>query len=233
MPRTARSTPAGFCYHAFNRGNARRQVFHHEGDYAAFGGLLREAVAGTSARLLGFCLMPNHFHLALWPQRNDDLSSLMHWLLTTHARRYQKQYRSTGHVWQGRFKAFPIQEDDQLLAVLRYLERNPLRAGRVERAEDWRWSSLRWHLEAPLMAFLHAGPVARPNEWAKHLNTPQSDAHLAALRRCAQHGAPFGNDDWVKPTADKLGLGFTLRRPGRPKKQQAEPGARPVEASLF
>jgi hypothetical protein len=98
--------------------------------------------------------MPNHFHLAAWPTGAEDLSAAMHWLLTTHACRYQKLYRSTGHVWQGRFKVFPIQEDDHLLTVLRYIERNPLRAGLVPQAQDWRWSSLRWLLDPPRLPFL-------------------------------------------------------------------------------
>jgi putative transposase len=144
----------------------------------------------------------------------------MHWLLTTHARRYQKCYHTTGHVWQGRFRCFPIQEDEHLLAVLRYIERNPLRAGLVPRAEDWRWSSLRWHLRPPQLSFLHAGPVPRPPDWAAHVHAPQTEADLAALRRCAVRGTPFGAEGWVGPTASRLGLEYTLRRRGRPPGRQ-------------
>jgi REP element-mobilizing transposase RayT len=123
MPRTARAAIGGFCYHVLNRGNGRAQVFHHDADYHAFVKLLQQAVARTSARLISHCLIPNHFHLALWPVRDDDLALFMHWLLTTQAGRYRKQYQSTGHVWQGRFRAFPIQDDEHLLCVLRYIER--------------------------------------------------------------------------------------------------------------
>jgi putative transposase len=115
MPRTARATAGGYCYHVLNRGNRRAGVFHADGDYEAFVRLLGEAVARFPVRLLGFCLMANHFHLALWPPGDADLSACMHWLLTTHASRYLKRYRTTGHVWQGRFKAVPIEEDDHLL----------------------------------------------------------------------------------------------------------------------
>jgi len=80
-------------------------------------------------RVLAYCLMPNHFHLALWPQADGDLSRWMQWVLTAHVRRYHRHYGSSGHVWQGRFKAFPIQADGHLLTVLRYIERNPVRAG--------------------------------------------------------------------------------------------------------
>ena len=88
--------------------------------------------------------MPNHLHLALWPRPDGDVSRWMHWLMIAYVRRHLGRYRSSGHVWHGRLEAFPIQEDGHLLAVLRYIERNPLRAGLVGRAEEWRWSSLRW-----------------------------------------------------------------------------------------
>ncbi|HEV3261560.1 MAG TPA: transposase [Gemmataceae bacterium] len=205
MPRTARSTPGGFCSHALNRGNGRADVFHAKADYDRFVRLLAEAVGGFPVRLLAFCLMPNHFHLAVWPPGDRDLSACMHWLLTTHASRYQKQHRSTSHVWQGRFKAFPIHEDARLLTVLRYIERTPLRAGLVSRPEDWRCSSLRWHLYPPQLAFLHAGPVPRPPDEAAWVNAPHRDAELSALRRCAQRGTPFGADAWVGRTAARLG----------------------------
>src|SRR5579864_6452537 len=101
--------------------------------------------------------MTNHFHLALGPRQNGDLSASMGWLLTAHVRRYHRHYHSSGHVWQGRFRAFPIQEDDHLLTVLRYIERNPVRAGLVEQAQDWRWSSAAAGRGATPV--LHAGPV--------------------------------------------------------------------------
>jgi len=125
-----------------NRGNNRARVFHKDGDFEAFVDLLAEAKLRIPMRILGYCVLPNHFHLALWPLGDGDLGRWMHWLLTAHVRRYQRHYHSTGHAWQGRFKAFPIQEDEHLLVVLRYIERNPLRAGLVERAEEWSWSSL-------------------------------------------------------------------------------------------
>ena len=107
--------------------------------------------------------MPTHVHLAVWPTRDWDLSRFLHWLLTAHVRRYHRHYQSSGHVRQGRFKAFPIQQDDHLLTVLRYIERNPLRAGLVARVNDWRWSSL-W--ERGRGGGLHPSPVSGPSDWA-------------------------------------------------------------------
>jgi len=143
MPRTARASVGGLCYHVINRGNARDTVFHKDADYQAFVDLIGDACERLPKRVLAYCLLSNHFHLVLWPHRDGDLSRWMQWCLTAHVRRYHKHYRSSGHVWQGRFKAFPIEQDEHLLTVLRYVERNPLRAELVKRAELWRWSSLR------------------------------------------------------------------------------------------
>jgi putative transposase len=148
MPRTARASAGDVAYHVINRGNGRMRVFHRAADYAAFLRLLADAnerffrETRGSMRILGYCLMPSHFHLVLWPRRDGDLSRWMQWLLTAHVRRYHRLRGTSGHVWQGRFKAFPIQQDDHLLTVLRYVERNPLRARLVKRAELWPWSSL-------------------------------------------------------------------------------------------
>jgi putative transposase len=103
MPRTARASAGGVVYHVINRGNARNEVFHKEEDYVAFQKLLRDAQRRCPMRILSYCLMPNHFHLILWPHRAGDLSRWMQWLLTAHVRRYHRHYGSSGHVWQGRF----------------------------------------------------------------------------------------------------------------------------------
>ena len=220
MPRNPRASLGGYCYHVLNRGNGRRRIFHKDGDYAAFVKLLREAGERTPVRLLAYCLMPNHFHLALWPRDDGDLSAYMMWLLTAHVRRYHRHYHSSGHVYQGRFRAFPIQEDDHLLSVLRYIERNALRAGLVERAQDWRWCSAAppW-IGAPV---LDAGPVPRPAGWLKNVNTPQTEAEVEALRECIRRRRPYGDLAWMERTARQLGVETSLRPLGRPRKPMAE-----------
>ena len=109
----------GICYHTLNRGNARAEVFHKDNDYAAFVALMGQACDRLPMRVLAYCLMPNHFHLVLWPRHDGDLSHWMQWLLTSHVRRYHRHYHGSGHVWQGRFKAFPIQQDEHLLTFMR------------------------------------------------------------------------------------------------------------------
>jgi putative transposase len=219
MPRAARASVGGVCYHVLNRGNGRREVFLKDGDYQAFLKAIGHACVEVPMSVLAFCLMPNHFHLAVRPHKDGDLSRWMHWLLNTHVRRYHQHYHSGGHIWQGRFKAFPIQEDEHLLAVLRYIERNPVRANLVRRAERWAWSSARhWNAAEGRPTYLAPGPVARPRDWLGWVNRPATAAEEEAIRRSVARGAPFGDVGWVQTTAQLLGLGSTLRPRGRPRK---------------
>jgi putative transposase len=198
-------------------------VFHGEGDFHAFVRLIGQANARVRMRVLAYCLMPNHFHLAVWPERDGDLSRWMHWLLTAHVRRYRKVHRGSGHIWQGRFKAFPIQEDEHLLRVIRYIERNPLRAGLVTGAELWPWSSLQARSRSEPLRWLHPSPVALPKEWPRYVNLAMHDNELAQLRHSVAHGTPFGDPSWVEMTVKRLGLEETLHPPGRPPKGSRAP----------
>lgn len=218
MPRTARAAVGGLCYHVLNRGNARAEVFHKPEDYDAFVGLFAEANERLPMRILGWCLMPNHFHLVLRPHDDGDLGRWMQWLMTSHVRRYHRHYHGSGHVWQGRFKAFPIQADEHFLSVLRYVERNACRAGLVERAEDWRWGSLHFRTRAAGPKILAASPVKLPSGWAALVNRPQRESEVKSIRNSIQRGAPLGSERWTTTTAERLGLESTLRPRGRPPK---------------
>ena len=219
MPRTARAAVGGTCYHVINRGNARAQVFHKDGDYETFEALIDRACQRLPLRVLAYCLMPNHFHLVLWPRDDGDLSRWMQWLTTAHVRRYHAHYDSSGHVWQGRFKAFPMQQDEHLLAVLRYVERNPVRAELVKRAEDWAWSSAHYlDRRRPAPEWLVPGPVSRPGNWRRQLNQVEPATQLEGLRRAVNRGTPWGTERWARQTAQRLGLESTLRPRGRPRK---------------
>jgi putative transposase len=219
MPRTVRASVGNVCYHVINRGNGRARVFHDDADFQAFIDLLPLACERLPMRVCGYCLMSNHFHLVLWPRHDRDLSHWMQWLLTAHVRRHHKRHRGSGHVWQGRFKAFPIQQDEHLLTVLRYVERNPLRARMVRSAKNWKWSSLRSYVGRSRPAWLHEGPVDRPRRWLEDVNRAQPHEVEQALRRSIQRGTPFGGEAWARRTADRLGLEASLNPRGRPRKE--------------
>lgn len=215
MPRTARADVADLCSHVMTRGNGRATVFHDDADYDAFVDLMRRANRRLPMRVLAWCLMPNHVHLVLRPYRDGDLGRWMHWLLTAHVKRHRARYATVGRIWQGRFKAAPIQQDDHLLVVLRYVERNPLRARLVDRAGQWRWSSLRARTIAT-DGLTSAPPVRLPPDWDRFVDLPQTAAEIDRVRNAIARGRPFGDPAWTRGTAERLGLLGTLRARGRP-----------------
>jgi len=225
MPKRKRMYMFGLVYHVLNRSVGRATIFHDAADYAAFEDLLLSASVLTSVRLLTFCLMPNHWHLVLWPQADGNLSGFMHRLTMTHTMRWHHAHGTlgTGPLYQGRFKSFPVDTDEHFLTVCRYVERNALRANLVERAEDWRWSGL-WHRRNPShRGGLSAWPVAPPSNWVDHVNEPQTEAEMQALRRSLRKGLPFGSEAWQQAAADQFGVDLAPRQPGRPRRSPSTP----------
>ena len=144
MPRRPRLSTGGIAYHVLNRRVGRLELFEKPADYFSFEKILSEAHDRTGIRIAAYCLMPNHWHLLLWPRTDGELSEVMRWVTVTHSQRWHAHRHSsgTGPVYQGRLKSFPVQTDEHFLAVARYVERNALRAKLVERAEGWQWSSI-------------------------------------------------------------------------------------------
>ena len=220
MPRRPRVATGGDVYHALNRAVGRSTIFEKAGDYAAFEQVLEEAREQVEMRLLSFCVMPNHWHLVLWPREDGDLSTYLCWLTNTHTRRWHLAHRTvgTGPLYQGRFKSFPVQEDGHFFTVCRYVERNALRANLVAAAQQWRWSSL-WHRVNKSQAVtLASWPIGPGPQWLEYVNQIETEAELKALRRSTQGGTPFGATVWQQATAKRLGLESTLRPPGRPRR---------------
>ena len=212
-------------FHVLNRANARARIFAKDGDYAAFERVLCETLAKKPMRILGYLVMPNHWHMVLWPEHDGDLASFMQRLTTTHVRRWHLHRKTVGcgHLYQGTYKSFPIDADEHLLTVLAYVERNALRAGLVERAEDWRWSSL-WRWQHPEVTEdvppLTNWPVDRPRQWLFQVNRQPAQTELESLQTAVQRGRPFGSEVWQAMAAQKLGLESTFHPRGRPKKRQ-------------
>jgi putative transposase len=219
MPRIARVAPGGMVYHVLNRGVGRMRLFRDDADYAAWERVIEETLQLTPMRICAYCWMPNHWHLVLWPQRDGQLSTFMQRMTNRHTQRWQRAKRRVGygHLYQGRFKSFPIESDEHFYAVVRYVERNALRAGLVERAEHWPWGSLRTRTQRSSPFPLSDWPLPRPSRWPNHVNQPQSEAELAAIRGCLRRGRPYGGEQWTERMAHKLGLESTLRPRGRPR----------------
>ena len=229
MSRPNRYAPGGMVFHVLNRGVGRRTLFEKESDYLAFEKVLAETLHTRPMRICAYCLMPNHWHFVLWPEKDGDLPAFMQQLTNTHAKRWKhyRQETGDGHLYQGRYKSFPVQTEDYFYQVVRYVERNALRANLAKRAESWPWSSLgrRLRFRANMLMIQTFNfsdlcapwPLPRPDNWLDLVNQPQSEAELEALRRCANRGCPMGNPDWVENTAKQLGIESTQRARGRPK----------------
>ena len=179
-------------------------------------------------RICSYCVMPNHWHFVLWPQHDGDLAAFMQRLTVTHVTRWQKNRRRVGegHVYQGRFKSFPVETDDYFYQLVRYVERNALRANLVPRAEEWRWSSLwrREHGSPAEQTLLAEWPMPCPRHWLRYVNEAETESELEALRRSVHRGQPFGSGDWVEETVKQLNLASTIRPRGRPRR---------IERSLY
>lgn len=221
MARSPRVDVVNIPCHVLNRANRRAQMFMTHGDYAAFERLLEEAKKQAPVALYAYCLMPNHWHLVAAPYSDGALSVFIQWLTHTHAKRWNTAHDATGtgHLYQDRFKSFPIQTDEHFLTVCRYVERNALRANLVERAEHWRWSSA-WRRQFgsdEQSGILDAWPVPRSNDYLEWLNTPHTADELQAIRSSIQRGKPYGAPEWTGHIAGQFGI--SVRQRGRPRKK--------------
>jgi putative transposase len=231
MPRPLRPIDDDLIYHVINRGNNRQDVFHKPADFQAFLATLADLKERKPFELYGYCLLNNHVHLLLRP-KGPTISRIMQSLLVSHTQRYHRHYHSGGHIWQGRFKSPVIQNDEHLLAVLRYIEANPLRAALVQRAEEYPWSSYRAHgLGEPnelidrLITYEDLSPLVkvRARKWAEKVHRPMDEAVLHAIRRSNATGLPYGDEAWTRRLANRLNLDLTIRPRGRPRKTINEP----------
>ena len=220
-------------FHVLNRGNAKGDIFEDAEDYLAFEKVLTDVLANFSVELFSYCLMPNHWHLVLRPSRNGELGRFMQRLTVTHVRRWHQRRHSTGegHLYQGTYKSFPVQQGDHFLTLCRYVERNALRARLVRRAENWRWSSL-WKRLYPgkpsddEMPPLSLWPTGTPKRWVDHVNAPLTAQEIEAVETSLRRGRPLGDAAWQRKTAGALRLGSTLRPRGRPRKEKYSSVAR-------
>jgi putative transposase len=218
MPRRPRASTAQLVFHVLNRAVQGVTLFEAPADYELFCGILAEALRRFPVRLLAFVVMPNHWHLVVWPLDDTSLSLFMHWLTATHAAQWRsaKGTRGRGAVYQGRFKAIAVQHDRHLVRLCRYVERNPTRARLVPRAEYWPWSSAAPTATLPGRPNLSAWPMPKPENWLALLNVPEPARSLRDIRTAIKVGRHFGSASWRIRTARTLKWRSGLTMPGKP-----------------
>lgn len=202
----------------------RLALFQKNDDYLAFERVLAESQERPDApRLLAWCLMPNHWHLVVHAGDATNLSTWMQWVTVTHTHRWHAHTGTVGEgpLYQGRFKSFPVQGEEHLLTLCRYVEANARRARLVKRAEVWRWCSLsvRRGGKSVLRRWLRPWPVERPRNWLAEVNRPLDDEATQSVRQSLDRGVPLGDERWTARIASRLGLNITLRPRGRPRKE--------------
>ena len=174
-------------------------------------------------RVCGYCLMSTHWHLVLWPRGDGDLSTFMKWVTATHSHRWHTAHKTVGigHLYQGRYKSFPVQSSGTYLTLMRYVESNPRRAELVKQSRRWAWSSLaiRTGADKDKPIVLSDGPVPLPKNWPSWVDgIGVEDAQ--AIDVCVHRGRPLGEDKWVQKTAKELSLQSSLNSRGRPRKAE-------------
>lgn len=217
VPRRGLHATGGLILHVMNRGVRRLPLFESEGDYELFLAVLREARTKVGMRVLAYCVMPNHFHLVVWPKSDGQLPDFMHWLEGTHSKRWHRRRDSVGEgaIYQGRYQAVPVQNDSHFITVCRYVERNPLRANLVRRAQDWAWSSLAERCTNCHPTLQDEWPILPTENWVARVNHAETAAELQALRQAVTKGTAFGDGDWVDRISRLLDLPGSRPR-GRP-----------------
>jgi putative transposase len=222
MSRAPRVDVGNVIYHIINRANGRHTLFHKPEDYKHLEELLQLAKERTDVAVLGYIVMPNHWHLVVRPKENGDLSTFMQWLTLTHTQQYHARKRTIGHghLYQGRYKSFIIEDDKYLLTVIKYIERNPVRARLCKKVEEWQWGSGYRRLEgiAKEKALLTELPTDVPRNYREWVNTPDKENDLKELRISVNKGKPFGTMNWAEHMIKRFGLELTTRGRGRPKK---------------
>lgn len=215
MARLPRLILPGHPYHVTQRGNRRAPTFFGDDDYALYRDLLAEAADRAETELWCYCLMPNHVHLIVVPSDEDGLRRTF---ADAH-RRYtgfiNARHRWTGHLWQGRFGAV-VMDETHLAHAMRYVSLNPVRARLVERAEDWRWSSVRAHLAGEDDDLVRVRPALdRYGDFSNFLGSPADYADAwRALRRSETTGRPLGDAAWIADLEASTGRTLAPRKRG-------------------
>jgi putative transposase len=221
MARIARAIAPAMAHHVTQRGNRRQQVFFNDDDYQAYLELMAQWCTKFKVEAWAYCLMPNHVHLIVVPETKDGLALAIGEAHRRYTRRINFREGWRGHLWQGRFSSF-IMEEKYLLACARYMELNPVRAGLTKKPEDWRWSSAAAHLKGQDDLLVKARPLLEMvnSSWKKFLAVDVGESEIEVLRRHERTGRPMGADAFIEKLERLLDRKLKLQKPGPKKKDK-------------
>lgn len=214
MARMARVVVPHYPHHVTQRGNRRQQTFFQEEDYRAYIELLVNAKEKAGVSVWAYCLMPNHVHFVVVPQRQDSLSMFFSEAHRRYTRRVNFREGWQGHLWQERFHS-SVMDERYLLTAVRYAELNPVRAGLCDRPADWTWSSIHAHLNGEDDILVTVKPMLeRIDNWWEYLATQDSEEEFETIRNLSRTGRPIGSDSFIDKLEHMTGNRLRKGKPG-------------------
>lgn len=220
MARQARVVVPGTPHHVTQRGNRRQPTFFSDADYRTYLRIAAESFRESGVEVWAYCLMPNHVHLIATPSEPEALARAVGVAHTRYTRHVNRREGWTGYLWQGRFASFPM-DDDYLMACARYVGLNPVRASLAKRAIDWRWSSVRAHVEGRPDPLLTAAPLIERlgSGLSTFFELDVADQVRQRLRKASSTGRPLGAPGWVRGLEGLVGRPLGDPPMGRPKRE--------------
>ncbi len=218
MARMARAIAPGLPHHVTQRGNRRHPTFFNEEDYQAYLELMVEWCKAKQVDIWAYCLMPNHIHLIAVPKEKESLTLAVGEAHRRYTRRINFREGWRGHLWQGRFSSF-IMDQNHLLACTKYIEMNPVQAGLVKRARDWPWSSAKAHIKGQDDLLVKVKPLLKMvgESWSKFLVDYPKEEEIKLLQKHERTGRPLGSQAFVKKVEHLLGRLLQPKKAGRKK----------------
>ena len=215
VARIARAVAPGYPHHVTQRGNRRQQTFFSDEDYQSYLDLIHEWCTDYAVDLWGYCLMPNHVHLMVVPESEESLALAIGKVHLRYSRRINFREGWRGHLWQGRFASY-VMDEHYLLSCVRYIERNPVRAKLAGSPAEWRWSSARAHIDGATDGIVNVSPLIElaGAEWRAFLDQETSSGDVAALRSHERTGRPLGGPAFVDEVENRLCRSLRRAKPG-------------------
>ncbi|RLA92910.1 MAG: transposase [Deltaproteobacteria bacterium] len=218
MPRIARVIAEHYPHHVTQRGTNRSEMFLDDDDRRFLLRRIKDWSKRTDTKVWAYCLMGNHFHLLLVPSTAHGLSRCLHGITFRYAQYFNRKYGRSGRLWQNRYFSCPVDKDEYLWAVVRYIENNPVRAKLVTKAEDWTWSSAMAHLKGEKDEVLSIPDWLTEGERESYLEFCREKGNDDIIRKATSTGRPLGGIEFIEKIGELLGRELKPKKGGRPKK---------------